>query len=118
MHAQEQQEECKYDSDLGQHLTIFSYFSMDQDVHHAYDHFPNHFEHALKDDCIDNYIFLVDHNQMLLILLYNYHMIIFMKRKLSLLMIKSCSRKNKKVIYFQQRGMYALAVIFSESTCF
>ena len=36
---------------------------MDQDVHHAYDQFPNHFEHALKDDCIDNYIFLVDHNQ-------------------------------------------------------
>jgi hypothetical protein len=25
---------------------------MDKNVHHAYDHFPNQFEHAIKDDCI------------------------------------------------------------------
>jgi len=56
------QEECEYSSYLGYHLTIFSYFSMDQDVHHADDQFRNHFEHALKDDFIDNYIFLADHS--------------------------------------------------------
>jgi hypothetical protein len=66
MHAHEQQKECKYESDLGQHLTVsskFSDFSMDWDVHHAYVHFQNQFEHAVVDDCIDNYMFLVDHSQ-------------------------------------------------------
>jgi hypothetical protein len=62
LHAHEQQEECKYDSDLEQNSSMFSYFFMDKDVHHAYDHFPNHFEHAVKDNCIDNYIFIADHN--------------------------------------------------------
>ena len=33
------------------------------DAFYAYDQFPNHFEHAIIDDCIDNYIFLVDHSQ-------------------------------------------------------
>jgi len=63
MNAQEQQEECKYDSDLEQNSSLFLDFFMDMNVHHAYDHFPNHFEHAVKDNCIDNYIFIVDHNQ-------------------------------------------------------
>jgi hypothetical protein len=79
MHAHEQQDceyisyleqqECKYESDLGQHLTVsskFSYFSMDRDVHHAYVRFQNQFEHAVVDDCIDNYMFLVDHTQYVL----------------------------------------------------
>ena len=30
---------------------------------HGYVHFRNQFEHALVDDCIDNYMFLVDHSQ-------------------------------------------------------
>jgi len=33
---------------------------MGWDVHHVYDQFPNNFEHAVTDDCIDNYIFLSD----------------------------------------------------------
>jgi hypothetical protein len=36
---------------------------MDQDIDHTGVHFSNQFEHAVKDDCIDNYIFLADHNQ-------------------------------------------------------
>jgi hypothetical protein len=52
---------------LGQHLTVFSDFSMDRDIDHAYDHFLNHFEHAVKDDCIDNYIFVADLNWNVLI---------------------------------------------------
>jgi hypothetical protein len=35
---------------------------MDRDIDHTSVHFSNQLEHAVKDDCIDNYIFLVDHN--------------------------------------------------------
>jgi hypothetical protein len=63
MHAHEQQQEdCECDLDLEPNSSVFSYFSMDQDTYHAYDQFLNHFEHAVADDCIDNYIFLVHHN--------------------------------------------------------
>ena len=36
---------------------------MDINVYHAYDLFPNHFEHVVMDDCMDNYMFIVDHSQ-------------------------------------------------------
>jgi len=62
----EQQEDCKYDSDLRQHLTVFPDLSMDQDIDHSGVHFPNHFERELEDDCIDNYIIKDDHNQNIL----------------------------------------------------
>jgi hypothetical protein len=62
----EQQEDCKYDSDLRQHLTVFPDLAMDQDIDHTGVHFPNHFEHEVENDCIDNYIIKVDHNQNLL----------------------------------------------------
>jgi hypothetical protein len=64
-----EQQECKYESDLGQHLTVsskYSDFSMDRDVHYAYNQFPKHFEHTVTNDCIDNYMFLVDHFQYVL----------------------------------------------------
>ena len=43
-------------------MLVFSDFPMDRDMDHTGVHFSNQFEHAVKDDCIDNYIFLVDHN--------------------------------------------------------
>jgi hypothetical protein len=63
MHAHEQQEDCEYDLDLELNSSVFSDFSMDRDTYHAYDQFLNHFEHAVTDDYIDNFIFLVDLNQ-------------------------------------------------------
>jgi hypothetical protein len=62
IHSHERQGECKYDSYLGQFFLVFSYFSMDRDIDHTGVHFFNQFEHVVKDDCIDNYIFLADHN--------------------------------------------------------
>jgi hypothetical protein len=69
-------------------FNVFIFF-YGRDIHHAYDHFPNHFEHAVKDDCIDNYIFLADHNQNVLAPTIQLSCDHFLKRKLSLLMIKS-----------------------------
>jgi hypothetical protein len=40
----EQQEDCKYDSYLRQHLTVFSDLAMDRDIDHIGVHIPNHFE--------------------------------------------------------------------------
>ena len=36
---------------------------MDKDAYYAYDQFPNHFEHMVTYECIDNYILLADHYQ-------------------------------------------------------
>jgi hypothetical protein len=52
-----------YDLDLELTSSVFSYFSMDRDTYHAYDKFLNHFEHAIIDECIYNYIFLADIEQ-------------------------------------------------------
>ena len=61
MHAHEQ-DECEYISYLEQNSSVFSKFSMDKNVHDAYDQIPNNFEHAVIDDCMDNYMFLADHS--------------------------------------------------------
>lgn len=63
MHAQEQQEDCEYDSNLKHNSSKFSDFSMDQDVHHFYDQFPNQFEPTVVDGCRDDHMFLADYNQ-------------------------------------------------------
>jgi len=57
-----QQDDSEYGSDLEQNSSKFSYFSIDRDVHHVYDHFPNLFEYTSNDGCIDDYMFLVDYN--------------------------------------------------------
>jgi hypothetical protein len=57
----EQQQGSRYDSQLESDSSIFADFSMDRNAYQSYDQFPEHFEHAAVDDCIDNYMFLVDH---------------------------------------------------------
>jgi hypothetical protein len=59
----EQQQGCKYISDLEPDSSVFADFSMDRYACQAYDQFSNHVEHTVTDDCIDNYMFLADHNQ-------------------------------------------------------
>jgi len=64
----EQQEDCKYDSYLRQHLKVFFFsdLAMDRDIDHIGIHIPNHFEQEVVDDCIDNHIIKVDQNHNLL----------------------------------------------------
>jgi hypothetical protein len=62
----EQQQGCKYMSDLESDSSVFADFSMDRYACQVDDQFSNHFEHEVTDDCIDNYMFLVDHNQYVL----------------------------------------------------
>jgi hypothetical protein len=50
-------------SDLESDSSVFADYSMDRYACKVYDQFSNHVEHTVIDDCIDNYIFLVDHNQ-------------------------------------------------------
>jgi hypothetical protein len=62
----EQQQGCKYISYWEPDSLVFADFSMDRYACQAYDQFSNHVEHIVVDDCIDNYMFLDDHNQYVL----------------------------------------------------
>jgi hypothetical protein len=59
----EQQEDCKYESNLTQHLTICSDLAMNQDIDHIGVHILNHFEQEVEDDFLSNSIIKSDHNQ-------------------------------------------------------
>jgi hypothetical protein len=58
----EQQKGSRYDSKLESGSSTFVDFSMGRNAYQSYDQFPEHFEHVLVDDCIDNYMFLDDHS--------------------------------------------------------
>jgi hypothetical protein len=59
----EQQEECEYFRFGTTFFKVFIFFHGQGCTYYVYDQFPNHFKHTFQDGCIDNYIFLVDHNQ-------------------------------------------------------
>lgn len=56
--AYEQEEECKYHSDLGQFSSSFSYFPMDEDISDACGCSSNQF-----DEFLDDNILSVDHSR-------------------------------------------------------
>ena len=89
LHAHEQQEDYEYISYLEHNFSVFSDFSMDRNVHHAYDQFPNHFEHAVIDDCIDSYMFFADHSQNVLSHAMQLSYDHFYEEEISFLIIKS-----------------------------
>ena len=53
----EQQHGCKNISELDQSSSTFTDYSMDKYAYQFYD------EYIVTNDCLDNYIFLADHNQ-------------------------------------------------------
>jgi hypothetical protein len=59
----EHPQECEYMSDLESYSSVFVDVSMDRYACQVYDQFSNYFEHEVIKDCIDNYMFLADHNQ-------------------------------------------------------
>jgi hypothetical protein len=58
----EQQQACEFISDSGLNSSTFAEYSKDRYACKFYDQFANQVEHVVTDDCIDNYMFLVDHN--------------------------------------------------------
>jgi len=59
----EQQEECKYRSDLTQHLTKCSDFALNQVVNHVGVHILSHLEQEVEDDCLSNFVIKADYSQ-------------------------------------------------------
>ena len=59
----EQQQGCKYTSELDQSSSALTDDSMDRYGYQVYDRFSNHVEYTVTNDGLDNYIFLADHNQ-------------------------------------------------------
>jgi hypothetical protein len=59
----EQQQEYEYMSDWESDSPVFADVSMDRYACQFHEQFSNNFEDEIVDDCIDNYMFLVDHNQ-------------------------------------------------------
>jgi hypothetical protein len=58
----EQQQECEYMSDWESNTLVFADVPMDMYAWQVDDQFSNHFDHEVTDDCIGNFMFLVDHN--------------------------------------------------------
>jgi len=56
-----EQVDCEYDLDLEHNSSVLSDFSMDMDVPRVYDQFPNNYEYALEDGCLDNFMLSVDY---------------------------------------------------------
>ena len=59
----EQQEDCKYESNLTQHLTICSDLALNQDADHISDYILSHFDQEAMDDFLSNSIITTDQNQ-------------------------------------------------------
>jgi hypothetical protein len=58
----EQQQACEFISDSGPDSSTFAEYSKDRYACKFYDRFANQVEHVVTNDCIDNYMFLTDHN--------------------------------------------------------
>jgi len=67
-----EQQDCEYFSDLEQvdreyysdsehSSSLLSNFSMERDVPHVYNQFPNHYEYALEDGFLDNCMLSTDY---------------------------------------------------------
>ena len=59
----EQQQGCKYISDLDYNSSVLADVSMDRYAWKVDDQFSNHFDHEVIDDCIGNYMFLANKYQ-------------------------------------------------------
>ena len=59
----EHQQRCKYSSELDKSSIAIGDYYMDRYAYQVCNQFSNHVDYTVVDDCLDNYTFLVDHNQ-------------------------------------------------------